>query len=342
LLRRIVRLNLGWWWEMGAYDERLGKLRETLSVRGTKDVTEGYIDNGHPYWCMQGCSYLSIPEKDPFWTAAEEPLPVEREDFLVRVEGPKMLLRGSKGSGQVRWLQAGNTPRRDYYRDKYNKFVAASAFPFNVLQAGRKPDPAAPWDQALVFRDPVTGDCATRIFPEGAELFGEDGVRTTWSTKLPGGRTARVVSTVRLLKDDFELRSHDVKLDGESLKPVDLETCDGSHALGLGAAEGPTVTPGEKWVSATSAAGHLLVSWNLGGHESIDVVTSFDPTKKENVNLVHAKSAVVTLRRKVGKDGAFRLASLHYASPKPMGMDEVLRRGEEIAAEWNNNAPGKP
>src|SRR5687767_2219518 len=49
LLRRIVRTHIQWWWDIGAYDERLGKLREPLTPDGTMAATDPYIDNGHPY-----------------------------------------------------------------------------------------------------------------------------------------------------------------------------------------------------------------------------------------------------------------------------------------------------
>lgn len=327
LLRKIVRLNLSWWWNLGAYDDQLGKLRETLTPHGSKDVTENYIDNGHPYWAMQGFPFLSIPDNDPFWTEAEEPLPVEKDDFLIRIPGPKMLLRGTKSSGQVRWLQAANTPRRDNYRDKYNKFVWSSAFPFNVLQDGKKASASAPWDQALVFRDVASGACACRIFPDSAELLSDDTVRTKWSTALPDGRTAHVTSTVRLMPNDFELRAHDIRLEGEVTHPMEIETCEGSHALGLAVDEEAAVTQRDNWLAARSLSGHLVISWNLGKtHDSLDVVTSFDAAKRENCNVVHAKSAVVTLRHKLKSAKTLTLGSLHYASPRPLALDEILHR----------------
>ncbi|HZZ44797.1 MAG TPA: DUF2264 domain-containing protein [Tepidisphaeraceae bacterium] len=332
LLRRITRLNLGWWWDIGAYDEKLGKLRETLSPQGCKAVTENYIDNGHPYWAMQGFTYLSFPENDPFWTAPEEPLPVEKDDFLIRIPGPKMLLRGTKSSGQVRWLQASNTPRRDYYRDKYNKFVWSSAFPFNVLQDGRKPDPAAPWDQALVFRDRASGDCAARIFPDSAELL-DNGVRTVWTAKLPDSRTAHVTSAVRLLPDDFELRTHDIQLEGNPAKPMDLELCDGSHALGLGANEQPEIKRNASFTAARSnVTGRLVATWNLMNSTPADVVHSFDPAKRENINLVSARSAVLTHRQAMGAEKSFRLAALYYASPKPFSLTDLEKRGSDLVS----------
>lgn len=331
LLRRITRLNLQWWWNLGAYDAKLGKLRETLSPDGTKAVTENYIDNGHPYWAMQGMIYLSFPADDPFWTAQEEPLPVEKDDFLLRIPGPKMLLRGSKSSGQIRWLQASNTPRRDYYRDKYNKFVWSSAFPFNVLQDGRKLEPAAPWDQALVFRDPATGHCAARIFPDTSDLL-DDGVRTRWSAKLPDGRTAHVVSTIRLLDEDFELRTHEIIYEGAADKPIALELCDGSHALGLSSTEQPQVQNNPTWSSASSQVGHLIAAWPLDPNAlPLELVTSFDSAQRQNINLITPRSATLTRRLPAAKADSQHLSTLYYASPKPPSREQIQTRGSAIA-----------
>ncbi len=280
LLRRIMRKNLDWWWQMGAYDEKLGKLRERLSPEGTPEVTEGYIDNGHPYWAMLAFTFFSIPATDPLWTAPEEELPVEKADYAVKIAGPKMIVAGTKTSGQVRWLQALNTPRRDYYRDKYNKFAWSSSFPFNVMQSDKK---RAPWDQTLVLRDMATGGCACRIFPEEGELL-DDGVRTTWSTRI-NGREVRVVSTIRLA-GEFEHRSHLLSFrpapaaEPEAAGQEIIEALEGSYPLGLAEEEEPERQQGPGWVAIRSARTRkLLVSWKVSGHEAIEVLQGFPPER---------------------------------------------------------------
>ena len=262
LLRRILQRNFDWWWQLGAYDEKLGKLRETLSPGGTPDVSEDYIDNGHPYWAMLAFTFFSLPAADPLWTAPEEELPVERADYELKIAGPRMILAGTKSSGQVRWLQALHTPRRAAYRDKYNKFVWSSAFPFNVIQHEKE---TSPWDQALVFREPATGVCACRIFPDAGELL-DDGVRTIWSTKL-NGRTIQVVSTIRLA-GEFEHRNHLLSSPVASLaepNPAErqlIEALEGSYPLGLANSEEPEKQQGPNWLGLRSQRTRkLLVSW---------------------------------------------------------------------------------
>jgi hypothetical protein len=337
LLQRIVRKNFGWWWQLGAYDAKLGKLRETLSPEGSREVSEPYIDNGHPYWAMLAFTFFSIPAKNPLWTAKEEKLPVEKGDYIVRISGPRMLLTGTKASGQVRWLQATNTPRRELYRDKYNKFVSCSSFPFNAIQHGK----GMAWDQALVFQNTDSGECAGRVFPEAGELL-EEGVQTIWSAKLATG-VIRVISTIRLA-GDFEFRSHAASFeplgdlnDPASIRNHALKIAEGSYALGLAEGEKPQITHGPKWTAIRSQrSGKLLVSWAGSGFDGLEVLTKFPPDDEPRVNLVASRMALIS----VFKDTAvplltrFRLTSLHYASPKPLPMEAIQERGWELLARW--------
>src|SRR5205085_10611512 len=131
-----------------------------------------------------------IPGGDPFWRAPEEPLPVERADFRVRFDALKMMLVGSKASGQVRWLQALTYRGGPDYRDKYTKFSYSSHFPFNML---KEKDRVA-GDAALYFRDPKTGVVAARAGIKRGELI-ENGVEIEWWTMLAKQRV-EVISRV--------------------------------------------------------------------------------------------------------------------------------------------------
>jgi hypothetical protein len=220
LLRAILRRNLDFHWSIGAYDEARGKLRETYSASGSRAICDSYIDNGHPYWGMQAFACYLIPARDPLWTAPEEPLPVERSDFRVRFEALKMMLTGSKSSGQVRWLQALTYRGGSEYRDKYTKFSYSSHFPFNLL----KEKDGVAGDAALYFRDPLTGVVAARAGIKRGELI-ENGVEIEWWTVLEKQRID-VVSRVEVM-GDVEKRTHTVTA------PREVEAFEGSYALGL-------------------------------------------------------------------------------------------------------------
>lgn len=217
LLRAIVRRNLEHHWELGAFDRERGKLRETYSARGNRAICESYVDNGHPYWGMQAFALFLIPPRDPFWTAPEEPLPVERADFLVRFESLGMLLAGSRASGQVRWMQAQAFHGGGDYVDKYAKFSYSSHFPFNI--AG-----GAALDNALIFRDPASGKRAGRAGVKRGALT-DGGLETEWWAVLDG---RRIDVTTRIELDGRrERRGHTIN------GPVGIEALEGSYALGL-------------------------------------------------------------------------------------------------------------
>jgi hypothetical protein len=98
---------------------------------------EAYISPGSPYWCCHGLFALTLDASDPFWTAAETPLPVERDDFELILPAPGFVVSGRKATGQVLLLnsrsgQEHDAPRHNY-TSKYGKLAYSTHFPFNVL-----------------------------------------------------------------------------------------------------------------------------------------------------------------------------------------------------------------
>lgn len=82
LLRRIVGRHIRWYVDRGALRTD-GTLRQTLTAGGSRAVRETYISTGATYWAMLAFAGLwALPDDDPFWTAEEEPLPVEQGDFV--------------------------------------------------------------------------------------------------------------------------------------------------------------------------------------------------------------------------------------------------------------------
>jgi hypothetical protein len=98
---------------------------------------EAYISPGSPYWCCHGLFALTFDRDDPFWTATESPLPVEREDFELVLPGPGFVLSGRRDTGQVLLLnsrsgQEHDAPRHNY-TSKYGKLTYSTHLPFNVI-----------------------------------------------------------------------------------------------------------------------------------------------------------------------------------------------------------------
>lgn len=307
LLRRIVRKQLEYHGSLGCFDERRGKLREGYSREETPAAREGYIDNGHPYWAMLGFAFLGIRRSDPFWTADEEPLPVEQGDFQLTFDGPKFLLTGTQRTGEVRWTHSLNAPKREPYRDKYAKFCWSSHFAFN--SSGDREN--VPPDQALVFRNVETGACATRAVTGivggaagGRLLPGAAGVETTWFAQL-GDWRFDVVSRIRIL-GEYEERTHRITAPAAAVGKVEL--IEGTYAV---PPDGPEMI-------------HL---WPIAGYEKVEEQTL------ENVNLIHRSVRLLkTTCRLTATETT--VASLHFASPKPPPKEEMIRRGEELKKTW--------
>ncbi len=327
LLHAIVRRNLEFHWRLGAFDKERGKLRENFTPHGSRDIREMYIDNGHPYWCMQAFSLYLLPERDAFWTPREEALPIERADYRIPFKGARMMLVGTKRSGHVRWLQSQNEPRKKVrYRDQYIKFAYSSHFPFNLLNQENR----CPWDQTLVFRNPQTRVCVGRGGITRGELL-EDGTRTEWWAQF-GEMRFDVVSRIRV-DGEFEHHTHIVNAPVEA-SGKGIEIVEGSYPLGLADGEEFKQENAAAWQLIRSPrTGHLIITWNVAGYEKMDVTTSFDEDKSRGVNAVYSHMAVNALRTRVAAS-RIQLTSLHYASPRPLNKQEILRRGAQLAARW--------
>lgn len=69
-------------------------------------IVEPYSCAGSVYWCAKGLTPLLLPPTHAFWTAAEEPMPVEKRDFVRVIPSAGLLVRGV--SGEVEILNSGS------------------------------------------------------------------------------------------------------------------------------------------------------------------------------------------------------------------------------------------
>jgi hypothetical protein len=322
LLKRIMRKNIEAHWNAGAFDEQNGKLRETLSPGGSTDIRENYIDNGHPYWCMGAFAALGIPQNDRFWKDEEEPLPVEKADYSIDFQGPRMRLIGTHRTGEVKWVQALPAARREYYRDKYMKFVYSSDFPFNTLQKGDQ----CPPDQMLVFRDPKTGACAARIACDSGELT-DDGAQTNWRAKL-GDHEFKIATNIRI-KGEFELRTHTIESPAAAL---DIEIREGSYPLGLAEGDSATSkTSHNRTLLRSIRRNALICAMPVNGFDSAEVIDSVGDQKR--INVIYPEVRIIVLKGKITAP-TMTLTSMHYASSKPLEENEMMEQARELLKRW--------
>ena len=336
-LHRIVRTNLDFHWNHGAFDREKGKLRETYSENGTGDIRESYVDGGHPYWAMQAFALWLIPRSDPFWTFPGGQLPVEKADFLRSLEAPGIILTGNKTTGQVKLLQGRSSKTDLQYRDKYNKFVYSSHFPMNILQR----DDVCPWDNALVIRDRKTRKSAGRGEIQSSQIL-PDGYEIAYSIVY---QTVKVnVRSTVLAEGEFELRLHRVISPSEIELSVDL--VEGSSAIGLD-------SPDDLEHNATETSslvrhrksGMLIGSWTGLGWAGVGAAWDFGSNDTAKSNVIYPYMEVNTLWAAI-RPGAQVLYAVHYASPKPLAQAalhataaRLLAKGRTLAS---GAAPAKP
>lgn len=83
-----------------------GAIRNGLLTRGWygefPSMLQRYSGHGSQYWASKAFLGLVLPAEHPVWTAVEEPLPVEREDFTKAMQEPGFLVTGTRDDGIVR------------------------------------------------------------------------------------------------------------------------------------------------------------------------------------------------------------------------------------------------
>jgi hypothetical protein len=136
LLRRVSSGCIRYFYDHGIFDPEDHFVRQGFHG-DFPPAGEAYISPGSPYWCCHGLFALTFDRDDPFWTATESALPVERDDFELVLPAPGFVVSGRKATGQVLLLnsrsgQEHDAPRHNY-TSKYGKLAFSTHFPFNVL-----------------------------------------------------------------------------------------------------------------------------------------------------------------------------------------------------------------
>jgi hypothetical protein len=154
LARTMLGKNLDSWFSIGLFNDD-GGFHERLSPHGADGGRDRYINCGHPYWGMQAFLCLALPSTHPFWAAPAEPLPVERDDFLIPRQGPGLVFQGRKSTGEVRLYNFRNLNHHGH--PLYEKFVYSSAFPCNAAVSNDpsgdiEKDRRTCWDNQFAMR----------------------------------------------------------------------------------------------------------------------------------------------------------------------------------------------
>ncbi len=254
LLRRLVGRHLRWYVDRGALRAD-GTLRQALTAEGSVAIREGYISTGATYWAMLAFAGLwSLPDDDPFWTAPEEPLPVERGDFTRVFPQPGWVVAGNARTGAVQRFNA----RSQHYPAKYGKFVYSTIAPFNPGLVDGEPAP----DAMLSLTAGQEWGHRTDTL---ASAVGEPGWLRMRHEQRVGGGTHRIDTTI-VVRGDLHLRAHRVTLDPSIRVPIGA--VEGAAPLGFPVGALPTIEsdPAAGWERA-AADGRAVAIARLRGYD---------------------------------------------------------------------------
>ena len=304
LLKRLVRRHLAFYDDVGAIDRRTDVVRQELSEFGHPDVRESYIDTGHPYWCMQAFAALwQVESSDELWVAEEEPLPVERADFLRAVRPAGWLLSGTKSSGHVQRHSLGSSGAGA----KYAKFTYSSHFPVNVgtVEADIGPD------ACLCITD---GERWSH--PAGVKAFatGPDHLRARYDVSIDAVSVS--CESILVPHGDGVLRVHRIRVP-DGTPPLTLR----EGGLPFGYAAG---APPQKFSDA--AAPWSLVakvfpgaaSWIYGLQGYARALHPQGFKGRDDLNLIHQFALTPLLEAELAPDGNLDLVSYCRATIAPM------------------------
>lgn len=188
-------------------------------VKPCAEMLEHYSCGGSPYWASKAFNLLMLPPSDPFWSAAEEPLPVQTGSYAVAIREAGLVVTGDRRSGHVQLVNQNARHDKPEYNDKYTKFAYSSLFPyearaihgsFNCDTVLQFSDDGILFSQRWTMENLLTEpDCAVSRYP----LYGAD----------PEGS----VTTVIFVKDDFYITFHEIR----SRKELRLR--EGGYPLGF-------------------------------------------------------------------------------------------------------------
>ncbi|UCH11236.1 MAG: DUF2264 domain-containing protein [Fidelibacterota bacterium] len=128
--RRLASGQMKYYLEHDYFQENM---TPTMGLVGENlELIEPYSQYGSPYWGSAAFLSLLLPPSHPFWTAEEEALPVEREDFSVSLPEIGLIVNGNHRTGEVQminhraWHQKEGSQTK--YAKKYTNFAYSSHF----------------------------------------------------------------------------------------------------------------------------------------------------------------------------------------------------------------------
>ncbi|HEY9294730.1 MAG TPA: DUF2264 domain-containing protein [Microlunatus sp.] len=124
-LRRLALGGVRYFVDRGAFDD------DGLLSMGWLDryepMRQSYSGPGSPYWSSLGLAGLVLGAEDPFWSAPEEPLPIDTGDVLTTIPQAGWLVSGTAADGIVRIVNHGVDHPGDHQNPFYSRLAYSTA-----------------------------------------------------------------------------------------------------------------------------------------------------------------------------------------------------------------------
>lgn len=142
------------------------------------DLRQSYSGPGSPYWASKGMLGLMLPADHPVWTAAEEPLPVERGDVARVVAAPGWLVCARRADGIAMAVNHGTDHAQPGDTCADSPLYARLGYSTATVPPLTGPTTADPVDNSVVVLD------------HAGRATHRSGFGTLYARELPGGAVA--------------------------------------------------------------------------------------------------------------------------------------------------------
>jgi hypothetical protein len=292
-------------------------------LRPCAEILEHYSCGGSPYWAVKTFNVFLIPPDDPFWQAAEQPLPIQQRSFSQPLKHAGLLLVGDRKSGHVQLVNHKSYHDKAEYNAKYTKFAYSSIFSYE----------ARPIYSSF--------NC------DNVLQFSEDGInfRQRWSMQplyceadfsasqypLYQIDDAGMVYTYTLVKDDFLINFHQI----ETHKSLLFR--EGGYPLGFD--DGAAVTRSVPGAEAAYKDGKLSFIRSLHGYTAQFKAAPFhDDINGTNVR--YRQSVTPRLEYENGDRHKFYLAAMVYGKIGCDSLEQLLALVTDFRVTENTAAIG--
>ncbi|MFC8420268.1 DUF2264 domain-containing protein [Streptomyces sp. NPDC057236] len=174
---------------------------------------QSYSGPASPYWASKAFVALLAPAGHAFWTAREEPAPVEESDRVLALPAPGLLVQATRADGIVRLHNHGS----DHVRPHEGETAAEDDPHYGRQAYSTRTGPTAPGNVADNHLSVETGGRSSvrrRIHPLGAGHGDGWGWAASWHRPVFAGGPPMVpglrVESVTVARGRHELRVHRV------------------------------------------------------------------------------------------------------------------------------------